>query len=71
MQDTPCLGKQHLFFSFNSKDKERAKKICARCPWPATCLSLAMAHNARDGIWGGLDTNERDDLASVVAAIIF
>ncbi len=36
-----------------------AKAICAACPVREACLNFAMTSRQDDGIWGGLDENER------------
>lgn len=36
-----------------------AKAICAECPVADACLEYALATNQADGVWGGLDANER------------
>jgi WhiB family redox-sensing transcriptional regulator len=36
-----------------------AKAICANCPVADICLQYSLATNQADGVWGGLDTNER------------
>ncbi|WP_322755987.1 WhiB family transcriptional regulator [Frankia sp. Cas3] len=40
-----------------------AKAVCRRCPVSAACLSWALATGQDAGVWGGLDENERRDLA--------
>lgn len=37
----------------------RAKAICARCDVRTDCLLYAVAHDIKDGIWGGLTRGER------------
>lgn len=41
-----------------------ARGICAVCPVRAVCLELALAlgREAREGIWGGLDPDQREVL---------
>ena len=36
-----------------------AKEICASCPVREECLQFALSTNQGDGIWGGLDAQER------------
>lgn len=38
---------------------DMAKSICARCPVIDDCLHGALERNEPDGVWGGLDPNER------------
>lgn len=39
-----------------------AKRVCLSCPVSSTCLDVALKGNCDDGIWGGLDPNERLEL---------
>ncbi|MFB6726784.1 WhiB family transcriptional regulator [Kribbella sp. NPDC056345] len=41
---------------------EEAKQVCRRCPVRAQCLSWALEAGQDDGIWGGLDEDERRKL---------
>lgn len=36
-----------------------AKSVCAACPVRSDCLSWAIAHRERLGVWGGLNERER------------
>jgi len=36
-----------------------AKAVCAACPVQADCLAFALESGCSDGIWGGLDVDER------------
>ena len=36
-----------------------AKRICASCPVKAECLSYALDHDERFGVWGGTTEHER------------
>ena len=38
-----------------------AKAICADCPVKLQCRQWALDNNEREGIWGGLTTEERDN----------
>lgn len=38
------------------------KQLCAACPVREGCLEYALEHDEKDGIWGGLTPEERDDL---------
>lgn len=40
----------------------RAKAVCLRCPVLAECLGWAQLHGQGDGVWGGLDADERREL---------
>ncbi len=36
-----------------------AKAICVTCPVAESCLQYALSTNQPEGVWGGLDSNER------------
>lgn len=38
---------------FDERLAKTAGKICARCPERAACLSWAIRHGERHGVWGG------------------
>lgn len=44
---------------------EAAVRICNRCPFRAECLTWAIDHRERYGIWGGLTPGERRDQVRV------
>jgi WhiB family redox-sensing transcriptional regulator len=49
-----------IFPTEESADPAReAKAICADCPVAEICLQYSLATNQVEGVWGGLDTNER------------
>jgi len=41
---------------------ERAKAECRRCPVAAECLNYALRNGEKEGIWGGLTPEERENL---------
>ncbi len=47
------------FFPEKGGSTREAKKICESCPVRAECLSYALEHDERFGIWGGLSERER------------
>lgn len=47
------------FFPEKGGSTREAKKICLGCEVRAECLSYALAHDERFGIWGGLSERER------------
>lgn len=54
-----CRGKDtELFFA----STDTAKKYCARCPVTDACLQFALDNRIRDGVFGGLDEDERKNL---------
>jgi WhiB family redox-sensing transcriptional regulator len=40
----------------------RAKEICQQCPVLEPCLQLALENRETHGVWGGLNTAERQRL---------
>lgn len=52
-----------LWFPGIGESSTVAKGICAECEVRIECLQFALAVNERHGIWGGLNTNERDRVA--------
>jgi len=48
--------------SGESERAERAKRVCDGCPVRSQCLEAALAGGVDDGIWGGLDPEERRTL---------
>lgn len=51
-----------LFFPPRGGSCRPARAICAECPVRSDCLAAAMANDERDGVWGGMNTEERDRL---------
>lgn len=47
-----------LFFT----GTDEAKTLCARCPVTSQCLDLALNTRSTDGVFGGLDEDERKNL---------
>lgn len=69
-----CRGPQAAVFfpppQFERKDEKleretRAKAICATCAVRQPCLEYAISIREPHGIWGGLNENERRQLAVV------
>jgi WhiB family transcriptional regulator, redox-sensing transcriptional regulator len=62
-----CVGTDtQLFFGPDGeRGQEReireakAKAICALCPVRAQCLDYALTNSIKQGIWGGLNCEER------------
>lgn len=52
-----------LFFPIKGSANKAAKAICARCDVRADCLTEALTHGDRYGVWGGLSEHERRPLA--------
>ena len=66
--NTPCLGKTRLFFSYDEAAIQAAKAICAGCSGRLPCLDRAIHEHHEDGVWGGLDSAERQAVAVVLVA---
>jgi WhiB family redox-sensing transcriptional regulator len=47
------------FFPEKGGSTREAKRVCGRCEVRGDCLSYALAHDERFGIWGGLSERER------------
>ena len=47
------------FFPEKGGSTREAKRICSGCEVRAECLTYALAHDERFGIWGGLSERER------------
>lgn len=55
-----CRGQHpNLFFGAST---EIARTICRTCPVQTDCLEYALRIPIRDGMWGGMDENERRKL---------
>jgi WhiB family redox-sensing transcriptional regulator len=48
-----------VFFGETEDDVATAKAVCATCPVREACLEFALVTRQDDGVWGGLDENER------------
>jgi WhiB family transcriptional regulator, redox-sensing transcriptional regulator len=48
-----------LFFPERGETAEDAKRVCAMCEVRAQCLDFAVSNGIADGVWGGLDEDER------------
>jgi WhiB family redox-sensing transcriptional regulator len=47
------------FFPEKGGSTREAKRVCGRCDVRGECLTYALAHDERFGIWGGLSERER------------
>jgi WhiB family transcriptional regulator, redox-sensing transcriptional regulator len=47
------------FFPEKGGSTREAKRVCGRCDVRGDCLTYALAHDERFGIWGGLSERER------------
>jgi WhiB family transcriptional regulator, redox-sensing transcriptional regulator len=50
------------FFSDSTRQTALAKAICSRCPVRQPCLTFALDTEEESGVWGGLDSRERQML---------
>lgn len=48
-----------VFFPETESEVAAAKAVCASCPVREACLDFALVTRQDDGVWGGLDENER------------
>jgi WhiB family transcriptional regulator, redox-sensing transcriptional regulator len=56
-----------LFYPERGGSTREAKAICRSCPVVADCLSYAMEHQERFGVWGALSERERRRLGRSAA----
>ncbi|MFE5190057.1 WhiB family transcriptional regulator [Streptomyces sp. NPDC056628] len=73
--DTPCREQPDLLVDSSrttplKKKTTAAKALCTRCPLSDACTDYAIANDYRDGIWGGLTVDERDQLTRERASAI-
>jgi len=47
------------FYPEKGGSAREAKRVCTHCTVRAECLSYALAHDERFGVWGGLSERER------------
>jgi WhiB family transcriptional regulator, redox-sensing transcriptional regulator len=61
--DAACRGADtDVFFPAAEADTGPARAICAACPVAEACLEYAIETRQPDGIWGGLNADERHRL---------
>lgn len=63
-QPSPCSADPDRWFAGTRSpgSQELAKKVCKQCPYRRACLLTALDNDERHGVWGGLTTEERDEL---------
>lgn len=54
------------FFSLDDGSRELAKQVCDGCSVRSQCLTEAITAGYDDGIWGGLEPEERRVMRRVV-----
>lgn len=47
------------FYPEKGHSTSDAKRVCASCPVASECLTYALEHNERFGVWGGLSERAR------------
>lgn len=52
-----------LFFPSDGVGVEKAKRICADCPYKEPCLEYALANKIDHGVWGGTSERQRRRIA--------
>lgn len=63
-----CVGEDpEMFFPVGTtgpalREAAEAKRVCARCPVAAACLSHALDTAPTSGVWGGTGEDERAEL---------
>jgi WhiB family redox-sensing transcriptional regulator len=53
-----------LFFPDRSEPADEALAVCDYCPVILACRAYALRHGIREGVWGGLTEQDRDQLRS-------
>jgi WhiB family redox-sensing transcriptional regulator len=49
-----------LWFPEKGEHSTNAARLCGQCPVQGECLDAALERDERFGIWGGLNTRQRD-----------
>jgi WhiB family transcriptional regulator, redox-sensing transcriptional regulator len=50
------------FFPEKGQSNRPAKQVCSGCEVSGECLSYALRHDIREGIWGGTSEQQRRQL---------
>lgn len=59
-----CLSADpEVFFPEKGGSTDEAKRICARCALQRMCLTYALIHEERFGVWGGFSERERRSMS--------
>ena len=61
--DAACQAVDREVFFRDGARSDEAKAVCAVCTVVEPCLEWALQMPERDGVWGGLDPEERRRLA--------
>lgn len=63
MKNAPCASVDpEIFYPEKGESAKPAKSVCRLCPYKAPCLTYAVEHRQRFGVWGGLAEKERRGL---------
>lgn len=58
-----CLNEDpELFYDGFPEAIAEAKAVCRMCPVQPDCLTMAIARDEQDGIWGGKTHQEREKM---------
>ena len=60
--DTNSFYSDSLRGNTRIRQEEAAKRVCAGCPVMANCLRWALKTEEPYGVWGGLTTEERQEV---------
>jgi len=52
----------------NGGVRSAAAKLCSHCPVQMLCLEFALINNEQHGIWGGVNTRERNRMRKKLSA---
>jgi WhiB family transcriptional regulator, redox-sensing transcriptional regulator len=59
-EQAACHGRMDVSFFPNAGESATpAKAVCAGCPVRVACLDYALVNGETDGVWGGMDEEER------------
>lgn len=62
VEHAACLGADRTVFFAPPSDvdaADRARAVCGRCPVTEECLDYALTNQMTEGIWAGLDPEQR------------
>ena len=64
VKDALCsqIGDGDLWYPEHGNTARAARSVCAACPVRGECLSYAMDHEPRWGVFGGFNALERESL---------
>lgn len=57
-----------LFFPDSGRVSKAIREFCSVCPVTLECLTAAMDGDVQVGIWGGLDSGQRQQLKKGLAS---